>query len=158
MKKNELTEQWLRIASTNYEVSNLGNVRNTSSNKILTPLSNGQKENDYLFVMLDGKKYYIAHLVLAAFIGKRPLGYECDHINSDKQDNRLSNLRYLIRAENRSHKGEKHGMAKLTTKLVKAIKGLVARGLSQKDVAELYEVSASTISSVITGRTWNHVV
>ena len=160
MTTNELkNEKWLPITSTtNYAISDLGRVRNTNTNYILTPSSNGQRENDYLFLILDGKKRYISHLVLEAFVGEKPVGYECDHKNRQKQDNRLVNLRYLIRAENRSHKGEKHGMAKLSVKLVKAIKSLVDRGFLQKDVAEIYEVSASTISSVITGRTWNHVV
>lgn len=157
MTKNELkNEQWLPVANTNYEVSNMGRVRN-NNNVSLTPLSNKQKENDYLFVKIDGTKKYIAHLVLEAFVGERPTGHECDHINNHKQDNRLVNLRYLERSENRSHKGSKHGMSKLTVKLVQVIRKLIERGFTQKDIAHLYEVSASTISGIITGRTWTHV-
>lgn len=158
-KQNEI---WKSVKQNeNYEVSDLGRIRHTYKNgktRGLSPLSNGQKENDYLFIMIDGKKYYIHCLVLESFVGKKPQGYECDHINSNKQNNSLSNLQYLTRAENRSHKGSKHGMSKLSEKLVKAIKKLVDRGFTQKDIAELYEVSASTISSIITGRTWNHVI
>lgn len=160
MKKN--VEQWKAVkANENYEVSDLGNIRHTYKNgntRTLTPLSNGQKKDDYLFVVIDGKKYYIHHLVLETFVGEKPTGHECDHIDSNKQDNSLANLQYLTRAENRSHKGSAHGMAKLSEKLVKAIKKLVAKGFTQKDIADLYEVSASTISGIITGKTWTHVI
>lgn len=159
MKKQN--EQWKATnVNESYEVSNLGRIRHTYQNgktRGLSPLSNGQKENDYLFIMIDGKKYYMHHLVLETFVCQKPFEHECDHINSNKQDNTLNNLRWLTRAENRSHKGSSHGMAKLSEKLVKAIKKLVDMGISQKQIADLYEVSASTISGIITGRTWNHV-
>ncbi|MGQ2984872.1 HNH endonuclease [Flavobacterium sp.] len=160
MKKNAVNEQWKAIkANQNYEVSDQGRVRHHYKNgkvKVLAPLTNGQNDNDYLFVMIDSKKNYIHHLVLEAFVGEKPEGYESDHMNG-KQDNRLVSLRYLTIAENRSHKGSKHGMSKLTERLVKAIKGLADMGITQKQIADLYEVSASTISSIITGKTWNHV-
>lgn len=159
MKKQN--EQWKAVkANENYEVSDLGNIRHTYKNgntRTFTPLTNGQKENDYLFIVIDGKKYYIHHLVLETFVGEKPSGYECDHLKG-RQDNRLINLRYFPRAENRSHKGSAHGMAKLSEKLVKAIKKLVDMGISQKQIADLYEVSTSTISGIITGKTWTHVV
>lgn len=160
MKKQN--EQWKAIkVNETYEVSDLGRIRHTYKNgntRILTPLSNGQKKDDYLFIVIDGKKYYMHRLILESFVGEKPSGYECDHINSDRQDNTLINLQYLTRAENRSHKGSKHGMAKLSERLVKAIKKLSERGFTQKDIADLYEVSASTISSIITGKTWSHVI
>lgn len=160
MKKN--AEQWKALKQNeSYEISTLGRIRHNYKNgktKILSPMTNGQNENDYLFINIDGKKYYMHHLVLETFIGQKPLGYECDHINSNKQDNSLFNLQYLTRAENRSHKGSKHGMAKLSEKLVKAIKKLIDMGITQKQIADLYEVSASTISSIVTGKTWNHVI
>jgi DNA-binding NarL/FixJ family response regulator len=158
-KQNEI---WKAVKQNeNYEVSTNGRVRHTYKNgkvKILTPLTNGQQAGDYLFIVIDGRKYYMHHLVLETFIGAKPSGHECDHINSNKTDNSLSNLQYLTRAENRSHKGSSHGMSKLTEKLVKAIKKLVEMGISQKQIADLYEVSASTISGIIAGKTWQHVV
>lgn len=162
MTKNELkNEKWLPIANTNnYEVSDLGRIKKTYQNKkikLLTPSSNGQEKNDYLFIKIDGKKKYIHQLVLESFGIQKPLGHECDHINSDKQDNRLSNLRYIERAVNRSHKGEKHGNSKLTERLVKLIKVLVNEGKTHKYIANIIEVSESTVGSIMRGKTWSHV-
>lgn len=42
----------------------------------------------------------VHRLVARAFIGECPEGYVVDHINGERTDNRLTNLRYLPRAEN----------------------------------------------------------
>lgn len=41
-------------------------------------------------------------LVMLAYVGPRPEGYEVDHIDKDKLNNNLSNLRYLTIRENRA--------------------------------------------------------
>ena len=167
MKTNETTlpvENWKTIEGTTYEVSDLGNLRSNYKNgksRNLIPCSNGQKINDYLFHVIDGQKYYLHQLVLEAFVGEKPLGYECDHINRNKHDNSLKNLRYITVAENRSHKGQEHPAAKLNNEKVKMIrmmwdshKGL---GITQKKLSELFDVTATAISSVITRRSWSHI-
>lgn len=40
-------------------------------------------------------------LVALAFLGPRPEGYDIDHRNTDKRDNRLSNLEYVTKSENK---------------------------------------------------------
>lgn len=160
MKKNDL-EIWKKIEHSTYEISSLGRLRNNYKNgktKIVAPSSNGQKENDYQFYKIEGKKHYIHILVLENFVGPKPSGLECDHIDGNPNNNKLENLQYLEASINRSHKGEKHGMAKLSDKVVKAIKKLSHQGYYQRDIAELFEVSRSTISSIITGRTWSHII
>ena len=85
-----------------YEVSNLGNVRNAATGKILksTPRGTG-----YLGVSLydengDSKQVYVHRLVADAFC-KNPDGKETvNHKNENKQDNRASNLEWVTIQEN----------------------------------------------------------
>jgi hypothetical protein len=46
-------------------------------------------------------------LVLETFVGPRPEGHDGDHINKDRQDNRLVNLRWRPTAENRADAGDR---------------------------------------------------
>lgn len=89
-----------------YQISNLGNVkslnyRKTGKEQILKP---GKNKDGYLQVVLckngEHKKYYVHRLVLQAFKGDIPEGYECNHLSEKKEDNRLDNLNLLTRKEN----------------------------------------------------------
>ena len=42
----------------------------------------------------------VHHAVLSAWVGPRPEGMECDHINGDSLDNRLCNLEWVTHEEN----------------------------------------------------------
>lgn len=86
-------ERWLDVTDhSNYEVSNLGQVRNKKTGKILVP--RGQTSNGSLRVYMDGKKYYIHRLVANAFMDideTKSIG----HIDEDYHNNELSNLKVL---------------------------------------------------------------
>ena len=48
-----------------------------------------------------GGKPMLVHVLIAhAFNGKRPKGYDVDHINGKRDDNRPCNLRYVTRSQN----------------------------------------------------------
>lgn len=108
-------ETWLPVVGWEglYEVSDLGRVRSIARTcsgrwgirrvpeRILKPSPNN---HDVLSVGLysDGKRttQAVCRLVLEAFAGECPLGYDCCHWNDDRSDNRLSNLRWDTRAAN----------------------------------------------------------
>lgn len=96
----ETQEIWKDIGIKKYAVSNLGNVRGSDGIRLLKP----KTDNGYRFVTMykDGiRKHRTIHsLVMEAFVGERPNGYEIDHINRMRDDNRLNNLRYCTRSEN----------------------------------------------------------
>jgi len=46
-------------------------------------------------------KHYLVHNVIAlCYLGEKPEGYQTDHINSIKTDNRLENLQYITQQQN----------------------------------------------------------
>lgn len=109
----------------------------------------------------------IHQLVLEAFIGPKPKGKQCRHLESNKQNNNLNNLCWGTGFENqqdavkhkthKSHfvKGEKHPNAKLTWFLVRMIRYWYATGLTTyKELAELFDVSKPTIAQIVTCNYW----
>lgn len=90
-----------------YEVSDEGNVRNKKTGRILKP----GKKNDYKFVGLfkNGKsKYRLVHrLVGKAFIPNPDNKPEIDHIDKNRSNNNVDNLRWVDRQENIDHSRSK---------------------------------------------------
>lgn len=85
-----------------YEVSDLGNVRNARTKRVLKPRP--QTAHKYLTVNLykDGKMttVLIHRLVAEAFCDNPDNLNEVDHINSIPTDNRADNLRYVTHQKN----------------------------------------------------------
>ena len=66
-------------------------------------------------------KILVHRAVLSAWVGPRPEGYECDHINGDPNDNRVENLDWVTKQENvrrrwlnHSAKGESYSGKRIT--------------------------------------------
>ena len=122
------------------------------------------RENYYPVVMLSkgsiaqGVKCAKVHvLVLEAFVGPRPAGYDACHDNGNKRDNRLTNLRWDTRSNNvkqRAAKGERHPSSKLTEKQVIAIRAS-KDGLAK--MSAKYAVSLATVSNVRNRKVWKHI-
>lgn len=79
-----------------YQISNLGHVKNTVTQKPINPFPNPQIK--YLVVGLykDGiyKRHYLHRLIGEAFI-PNPHNYpQINHINENRQDNSISNLEW----------------------------------------------------------------
>ena len=84
-----------------YHVSNIGNVKNIKNNVILKQHVSGY---GYYMVKLNDKTNkktkYIHKLVAEAFLTNNEGKPHVDHINNDKSDNKLTNLRFATLQEN----------------------------------------------------------
>ena len=119
--------EFRKIASLQflYEVSDDGrifrNVKSKKQNKIVVDYHHSKAGYCFTWVNIKGKvrRVAIAHVVAECWYGKRPEGYEVDHINRNSQDNRYKNLRYVTKSEqmkNRDHSNiSKTGSANLAT-------------------------------------------
>jgi hypothetical protein len=95
-------EQWRTIDNySNYQVSNFGRVRNVGTDRILIPsiLKNGYRQIG-LYKDKKMKKLYVHRLVAQEFIDnpdEKPL---VDHIDHNKSNNCINNLRWATKNEN----------------------------------------------------------
>lgn len=99
-----MSEEWRLIETgANYEISNHGEVRNITTNKILKTSSIG----GYLGISLhvNNKKVIlkIHRLVAEKFLVCPDETYVVNHIDGDKINNRLENLEWVSRSENAKH-------------------------------------------------------
>ena len=99
-----MKEIWAPIRDWQYEVSNLGNIRNTKRGNALVPYGNG---SGYPKVSLyhQGKRLrmYVHRLVAEAFIPRKHGATEVNHIGGDPSNATSSNLEWVTSAENKQH-------------------------------------------------------
>ena len=148
----------------NYIVSSEGDVWSKFTNRMLNPTLDGR---GYLQLMLYGKSVKVHRMVALTFLGTPPFAQDTvNHINTDKQDNRVSNLEYLSLVDNvkQAHAdglmpyGEDHGAAKLTEADVLRIKQLfVEHRLGDTEIASMFVVGRTTITKIRKGFIWKEV-
>lgn len=163
-----------------YDVSSYGRVR--SLDRVVTHSRCGdtrlrgqimnltENRTGYLRVRLceDGvaRTLRVHRLVLTAFVGEPFKGAVCLHLDNNRQNNHVSNLRWgtssennmQMRKEGRGSRGETCGRTKLTEKQVLEIRRLYAAGgVLQRELGLLFNVSSQAISHIISGRTWRHI-
>lgn len=164
-----------------YEVSNLGRVRGLVGStmragrsvtfqreipEIMATSRNGRGRYEIVRFKRPGKyqTYYVHRLVLHAFVGPPPAGFECAHLDGNKNNNSLDNLRWVTRRENHSHKvghgtamrGERHPLARLTPEHVRAIRECLRLGAMVAPLAKAFGVTDGTLHRIEQGLTWSH--
>lgn len=116
----------------------------------------------YYRLVYKAKKYFLrGHRIVVWAAGNDiPEGKQIDHIDRNKLNNSLKNLRIVTPKENiansESRIGEKNPSSKLTEKQVVEIITYYCTGdYTQRDLAEMYGVGKSQIGNIVTGKSWN---
>lgn len=114
----------------------------------------------------DGEKGTLAHRYsYALHFGGIPEGacicHRCDNPACVRPDHlfagsQADNVADMV-GKGRSRKGGKHWNAKLTRGDVVEIRRLAARGMMQKDIAERFGVSGTTVHKIVHRKRWGHV-
>jgi hypothetical protein len=104
-------------------------------------------------------------IVLITFKGPPPPGKESSHINGNRLDNRLRNLKWETRKRNHARKvehgtsqvGERNGNTRMTCEKVMQLRAMRKEGSTYKDLANKFEIAIGTVSQIVTRKTWRHV-
>ena len=81
---------------------------------------------------------------------------EVEHKDHNRSNNRLSNLEWISRPNNVA-KGERVCGAKLSAGQVEHIRGLLASGFKQRQIAVMFGIDPSAVSNIKTRRNWKHI-
>ena len=161
-----------------YKISSLGRVRSllrkNSCNQFKYESILKLKKDKYGYLRCtlcvnNKRKYTTVHrLVVKAFICNTYHKSQVNHKNGIKVDNRLENLEWCTAKENKKHlinilgknnKGENHNLAKLSARDIINIRLLLKIGVSrQKEIAALYNIDTSQVSSIKCRKTWRHIL
>lgn len=99
------TEEWQVIQDfPNYSVSNLGNVKNNKTNKVLKLNLKGGYYQVSLINKNCKKGFKVHRLVALAFIPNPENKSDVNHEDKNKINNNVSNLTWMTRKENNQHK------------------------------------------------------
>jgi hypothetical protein len=121
-----------------------------------------------LCVRKNGERKWVKlhHLVLEAFKGPCPEGMIGLHNEDDQEDNRPDHLRWGTHQDNFDDKikndcyikGEEVNTAKLTAPEVVALRADHKSGMNIYELMDRYGIARSTVYSIVTNKTWKHLL
>ena len=164
-------EKLTNVMGVEYIVSDDGRIfstKNIGRGKYHKELSQRENIDGYMMVTVGKngeRRTKSVHRIIAEAFIDNPLGLpEVDHIDRNRKNNSVDNLRWISSYENKcrvpfeerseSHKHEKNGRSKLTMQDVELIRELYRGGKSIYSIAKDYGRGYSTISHIVHNETW----
>jgi len=133
-----------------------GNIYNCTGKKMKLQL---HKKGYLYFTEWNPDKYgdkkkrtrTVSRFVWEHFNGEIPMGYEIDHINGVRTDNRIENLRCVTPLEN----NRSRDIVKLDVYTAGLIRALYGTGeYTYRRLGEMFEVHYSVIADIINNKIW----
>lgn len=159
-KEDLFEEYWKIVPGYHYSISSYGRVKNDETNLLLKPsltcgyykvrLSNEGKVKDFV----------IHNLLYCVFnnLTEIPKGYVVDHIDADKLNNNINNLRLVSLSENvkLSYYNQKTNSSCCPVEQLTLKGEHIETFLSCADAARALNLDSSTISKVCRGKNKSH--
>ena len=169
-----MNELWMLIDNTDgrYSISNLGNVRanwsdvpqrNLKVRKRIdkqTPLKSWLHTTGYMRVALGRNNFFYVHRLVAQYFLPNPENLpQVDHIDGNRTNNLLNNLRWVSAKQNSRYGGERHNWdpqksaslkRRIHDKKVEEYRALVEKGYSLRYIAWLFGTSHSSVKRALT--------
>lgn len=160
-------EKWRPVVGfPSYLVSNQGRVFSNLSDKCLKPQPSGSGHLRVALRRNNRTHLELVHrVVLLAFVGPCPEGKESLHADDVPSNNRLGNLRWGTRSQNRRDAvrnerrrgGKQRGQALVRSQVV-SIKRRLRAQVPVARIARAFRVSRTTIKKIADGRLWRDVL
>lgn len=173
-----MTEWRVCVGAADYEISDDGQLRrrvafrNLPAGRLKKPI---RHPNGYVAFGIGHDRKELAHrLVALTFLGPPPSDkHEVAHNDGCRTNNRVSNLRWALPAENQAdrklHGTYRHGESASSTKITSADVAEIRRRYAQsgvryrggavtmEDLAAEFGVSQAQISRIVNGRQWHSI-
>ena len=118
-------------------------------------------KDGYKVFSINGKREYEHRLVWASHFGEIPKGYQVHHINKNKLDNRIENLKLISNSEHQKEHSKLNNLGqdrigiepinKVSIEIRKQIVELRKSGMFLKDICEELNLSYPTVSKYAKG-------
>ena len=167
-----MAEIWKGIKNfSGYEVSNLGRVRSCKphwrkSHIVVGSVGSGGYHRITLSKENKAYCFLIHRLVLEAFVGPCPPGYEANHKDGIKLGNEPGNLEWTTRSKNMLHayhlglktqKGLMNPKVRLKEKDVIEIREMAKQGIKKAVISKVFKITSGHLSLIIQHKLWNHI-
>lgn len=154
---------------TDYEVNNVGEVRNRRTGRILSQETDKDKYKRVTLTLYNKDSHHVPvhRLVAIAFIPNPENKPQVNHIDGDKQNNCVKNLEWVTVSENNLHKyatglttaryGEDNKLSIYTTKSIKRVCKLLEQKVDVATISKKTGIPKKYISDIKYGKRWKHI-